>query len=147
VRPLGVEKVIDYHTAKFEDVVKDVDAVTDTVGGDLLERSMRVIRPGGVYATPAGRVDPETGQVHGIRATSPHRADVAKLQLIITLLQSKQITSLVGQVFPLTQAQQAQELSHTGHGRGRIVLHCASRAAYVALSCEQRAAIPPKQGP
>jgi NADPH:quinone reductase-like Zn-dependent oxidoreductase len=59
VRLLGAERVIDYHATQFEDVVKDVDAVIDTVGGDLLKRSMRLIRPGEVYATTAGRVVPE----------------------------------------------------------------------------------------
>ena len=122
VHSLGADQVIDYHTTKFEDVVKNMDAVIDTVGGDLAERSMRVIRPGGVYITVAGRVDPEMGHAHEIRATNARRADVAQLQTIIELLQSKQIVPVVGQVFPLTQARQAQELSQRGHGRGRIIL-------------------------
>jgi NADPH:quinone reductase-like Zn-dependent oxidoreductase len=122
LRSLGAEKAIDYHATKFEDVVKDVHAVIDTVGGDLVERSLQVIRPGGVFVTAAGRVDPAIGQVHGIRAASAHRADVATLRTIVELLQAKQIVPVVGKVFPLTQARQAQELSQTGHGRGRIVL-------------------------
>ncbi len=122
VRSIGAEQVIDYHNTKFEDAVKDVDVVIDTVGGDLLERSLRVIRPGGVYVTTAGRVDPEAGRLHGLRVTSARRADVAKLQSIIELLRSKQIVPYVGPMFPLSQARQAQELSQTGHGRGRIVL-------------------------
>ncbi len=124
-RSIGAEEVISYQTTRFEDVVKDVDAVIDTVGGDLAERSMRVIRPGGVYVTTAGRVDPQLGQAHDIRATNGHRADVAKLQTVMELLQSKKIVPMVGKVFPLTQARQAQELSQTGHGRGRIILRIA----------------------
>ncbi len=125
VRSIGAEEVINYQTTRFEDVVKDVDAVIDTVGGDLAERSMRVIRPGGVYVTTAGRVDPQLGQAHGIRATNGHRADVAKLQTVIELLQSKKIVPMVGKMFSLTQARQAQDLSQTGHGRGRIILRIA----------------------
>ncbi len=122
VRSLGAEKVIDYRTTKFEDVVQDVDAVIDTVGGDIIERSLQVIRPGGILVTVAGRVDPEMGQARGVRATSSRRADTAKLRQITELLESKQLTPEVGKVFPLAQARQAQELSQTGHGRGRIVL-------------------------
>ncbi len=122
VRSLGVEQVIDYHATRFEDIVKNMDVVIDTVGGDLAERSMRVIRPGGVYVTVAGRVALEMGHAHDVRATNARRADVARLQTIIELLQSNQIVPAVGKVFPLTQARQAQELSQTGHGRGRIVL-------------------------
>ncbi len=122
VRSLGAESVIDYQTTQFEDIVKDVDAVIDTVGGDLAERSLRVIRPGGVYVSTAGMVDPKMGQARNIRVVSAHRADTGKLQLIIELLQSKQVRPVVGKVFPLAQARQAQELSQTRHGRGRIIL-------------------------
>ncbi len=122
VRSLGVETVIDYHATKFEDVVQDLDAVIDTVGGDIIERSLQVIRPGGILVTVAGRVDPEMGQARGVRATSSRRADTAKLQQITELLESKQVTPEVGKVYPFAQARQAHELSQTGHGRGRIVL-------------------------
>ena len=122
VRSLGAEKVIDYHANKFEDVIKDVDAVIDTVGGDLIERSLQVIRSGGVFVTVAGMVNPEMGQAHGIRLTRGQRADTTKLQPISELLKSKQLVPEVGRVFPLAEARQAQVLSQTGHGRGRIVL-------------------------
>ena len=122
VRSLGAETVIDYRTTKFEDVVHDVDAVVDTVGGDLIARSLPVIKEGGVFVTVAGMVDPEEGLARGIRATSSRRGDASKLQEISKLLQAKQLVPQVGKVFPLEQARQAQELSATGHGRGRIVL-------------------------
>lgn len=122
VRSLGAEKVIDYQKVKFEDVVRDVDAVIDTVGGDLIERSLPVIRSGGRFVTVAGRVDPEIGEARGIQVTSGRRADTAKLGQISQLLESKKLVPFVGKVFPLAQARQAHELSQTGHGRGRIVL-------------------------
>ena len=125
VRSLGAEKVIDYRTTQFEDVVRDMDAVIDTVGGDLIERSLPVVRKGGIFVTVAGRVDPAQGQARGIRVASGGRPDHAQLQQITDLLQSKQIVPKVGKVFPLAQARQALELSKTGHGRGRIVLQIA----------------------
>jgi NADPH:quinone reductase-like Zn-dependent oxidoreductase len=48
---LGANEVIDYTTTRFEDVVHDVDLVFDTVGGDTLQRSWQVIKPGGVLVT------------------------------------------------------------------------------------------------
>ncbi|HZQ10964.1 MAG TPA: zinc-binding dehydrogenase, partial [Anaerolineae bacterium] len=122
VRSLGAETVIDYQKTKFEDIVNDVDAVIDTVGGDLVERSLRVIQPGGIFVTVAARVDPEMGEAHNIRATSSRRADAEKLKQIAELLASKQLVPVVGETFPLSQAREAQELSQTGHGRGRIIL-------------------------
>lgn len=125
VRSLGAETVIDYQKVKFEDVVRDMDVVIDTVGGDLIERSLPVIRSGGRFVTVAGRVDPEVGEARGIQVTSGRRADTAKLEQISQLLESKQLVPFVGKVFSLAQARQAHELSQTGHGRGRIVLRIA----------------------
>lgn len=124
VRSLGAH-VIDYRTTKFEQVVKDVDVVVDTVGGDLAERSMAVIKPGGIFVTIAGRPDPAMGQSRGIRVTRSRRADTVKLEKIRELLESNQIKPVIGKIFPLAQARQAQEASQTGHGRGRITLHVA----------------------
>ena len=45
VRHLGAEKVVDYHTEKFEESVTGVDVVLDTVGGDTQQRLFRVLKP------------------------------------------------------------------------------------------------------
>lgn len=108
VRALGAETVIDYQTTKFEDVVRDVDAVIDTVGGEMSERSQQVLKPNGIFVTIAKP---------GARA-----ADVARLKDIAALLESQTIIPTVGKIFPLGEAGQAHELIQTGHGRGRIVL-------------------------
>jgi len=122
VRSLGVEQVIDYQATKFEDVVKDIDAVIDTVGGELITRSLQVIKPRGKFVTVAGMVDPEVAESRDIQATSSRRGDAIKLLQISELLESQKICTVVGQTFPLAKAREAQELSQTGHGRGRIVL-------------------------
>jgi NADPH:quinone reductase-like Zn-dependent oxidoreductase len=58
---------------------------------------------------------------------SAGRAAVDKLSEISELLESKQIRAFAGRVYPLSEARQAHEMSQTGHGRGRIVLHIADR--------------------
>ena len=122
VRSLGADQVIDYQTTNFENEVKDVDAVIDTVGGDLIARSLTVIRNGGKYITMAGQVDPEVGTARDILVTMSRRADPSKLEQIAQLLESEKVVPVVGKTFPLSQARQAQELSQTGHARGRIIL-------------------------
>ena len=47
VRQLGGNEAIDYQTQHFEDLVRDVDVVFDTVGGETLKRSWAVFKPGG----------------------------------------------------------------------------------------------------
>ncbi len=50
---LGAEQVIDYQTSRFEEHVKDVDVVFDTVGGETLERSWAVLKAAGRMVTIA----------------------------------------------------------------------------------------------
>ena len=122
VRSLGAEGVIDYDATRFETVLKDLDAVIDTVGGDLPERSFQVIRPGGIFVTVAARLAEEAGRPQNIRAVGGRRASADKLAQISALIEAKQLRPVVGVVFPLSDARRAQELSQTGHGRGRILL-------------------------
>jgi len=121
-KKLGAEQVIDYTTTRFETVVHDLDAVIDTVGGDLHERSLKVLRPGGIFVTVAGRLAPDFGKDHGVRATNGGRASAADLAQITQLIEAGKIKPVVGKVFRLDQVQQAHELSQTGHGTGRILL-------------------------
>src|SRR5215211_1466019 len=122
VRSLGAENVIDYNSTRFENVVHDMDAVIDTVGGDLPERSFQVIRPGGTFVTIAARLSDEAGKAQNIRAVSTGRASADTLKQVSELIEAKQLRPVVGEVFPLADVRQAHELSQSGHGRGRIIL-------------------------
>jgi NADPH:quinone reductase-like Zn-dependent oxidoreductase len=122
VRSLGAENVIDYTSTRFEEVVKDVDAVIDTVGGELIERSFQVIHPGGIFVTVAGRPAGDAGKARNIRVVSAGRPAPDHLQDLVELIEAGQVKPVVGTVFPLGEARQAQELSQAGHGRGRIIL-------------------------
>ncbi len=129
VRSLGAETVIDYNTTPFETVVRDVDVVLDTVGGDVGVRSLQALRPGGLFVTIAGQPPQEEAQKRGVRAAGVGPADPARsgelLRQITGLFESDKIKVQVTNVFPLAQASQAQALGEMGHGRGRIVLHIA----------------------
>jgi NADPH:quinone reductase-like Zn-dependent oxidoreductase len=124
-KPLGAENVIDYNATRFETVLNDMDAVIDTVGGDLPERSFQVIRPGGIFVTIAARLAEDAGKAQNLRAVSAGRASADKLKQVSELIETKQLKPVVGPVFSLAEVRQAQELSQTGHGRGRIVLQIA----------------------
>ncbi|HEX8992289.1 MAG TPA: NADP-dependent oxidoreductase [Anaerolineales bacterium] len=122
VRSLGAEAAIDYGSTPFETVVHDFDAVIDTVGGDLILRSLKVLRRGGIYVTVTGRVPDDAGKAEGVRALGVGRAVNERLRDISELVETHQVRPTVGAVFALGQARQAHELSQTGHGRGRILL-------------------------
>jgi NADPH:quinone reductase-like Zn-dependent oxidoreductase len=122
VRSLGAENVIDYNATPFETVVHDMDVVIDTVGGDIPERSWQVLRPGGIFVTVAARLPEGAGQAQNVKAMTAGRAATENLKQISELIETKTIKPEVGPVFSLAEARQAQELSQTGHGRGRIIL-------------------------
>lgn len=122
LRSLGIETPIDYNATSFETQVHDLDAVIDTVGGELMARSLKVLRPGGIYVTVAGRPPQDAGQAEGVRATSAGRASPDTLHEISNLIESGQMRPVAGPSFPLKEAGRAQALSETRHGHGRIVI-------------------------
>jgi NADPH:quinone reductase-like Zn-dependent oxidoreductase len=124
VRSLGAETVIDYTTTPFEQFVRDVDLVLDTIGGETLQRSMEVVKSGGTLISLLEQPPQEKAQERDIRAlnnavlpTNEH------LRTIAQLIAEGQIKAIAGKTFSLPEAPQAHELSQSGHGRGRIVLH------------------------
>ncbi|HXV44557.1 MAG TPA: NADP-dependent oxidoreductase [Anaerolineae bacterium] len=126
VRSIGAETVIDYITTPFEEVVRDVDFVLDTIGGETLQRSMKIVKRGGTLVSVVAEPSPELAQEYGIRAinnvvfpTSEHLRKVAQL------IDKGYAKPTIRRTFALHEASQAHELVQTGHGRGRIVLHIA----------------------
>ena len=105
VKSLGAEDVIDYTATRFETLLKDLDVVIDTVGGDLPERSFQVIRPGGTFVTIAARLAEDAGKTINIRAVSAGRAPAATLKQVNELIDAKQLKPVVGPVFPLADAR------------------------------------------
>src|SRR5438270_6885484 len=126
LKQLGADVAINYTKTKFEDVVKDVDVVLDSVGKDTLARSYGVVKKGGFIASLVARPDPTELKTHGIRGASisvgPNSSELAEIG---KLIDEKKIKVIVSQTFPLTEAIKAQEQVATGHTRGKIVLKVA----------------------
>ncbi|MBA2678883.1 MAG: NADP-dependent oxidoreductase [Ktedonobacteraceae bacterium] len=126
VRSLGAETVIDYTTTALADVVQDVDLAFALVGGPALEDSLQAIKRGGTLVTIAGQPATEKVQERGVHVTSFHtQVESDLLQTFARLIDEGQIKVAIEQIFPLSEASQAHELSQQGHGRGRIVLRSA----------------------
>jgi len=115
VRRLGADEVIDYRAERFDDVVRDVDVVFDTVGGETLERSWGVLKPGGKLVTVAASGERTSDE--RIRAAyfivEPSRTQLAE---IARLIDGGALRPIVGAVFPLVEARQAYE-HKPAHGK------------------------------
>src|SRR5215813_9389222 len=128
VRGLGAETVVDYKTARFEETVTGVDVVLDTVGGDTQQRSLRVLKPGGILVSVVSPVPETTQKDYGVRAVYFY-VDVttARLNTITELFDSGKLVTDVGTVLPLQEARSAHEmLRGAPHKRGKIVLNIAA---------------------
>ncbi|HLZ53779.1 MAG TPA: zinc-binding dehydrogenase, partial [Verrucomicrobiae bacterium] len=124
VRMLGAEQVIDYQTSRFEGMVRDVDVVFDTVGGETLERSWQVLKPGGKLVTIAAQSAGATEQ-HVRNAFLLVRADGRQLGQIATLIDAGDLRVFVEGTFPLARAREAYARAHQGKMRGKIALRVA----------------------
>ncbi len=86
LRNLGANTVIDHKTQRFEEEVREADAVIDLVGGETQKRSFQVLRRGGKLISAVSPPDQHLAQSHGVKATfflvnvtSQHLAEIAGL--------------------------------------------------------------------
>ncbi len=120
---LGALEVIDYTHERFEEKVKDVDVVLDTVGGETQQRSWGVLRRGGILISIVSPVAAEKAASLGLRGAffvvEPNRAQLIQLG---DLIEKRTLRVIVGAVLPLGRAREAFEQASAGHKRGKIVL-------------------------
>ena len=122
VRGLGAETVVDYHAGNFEASVRPVDVVIDTVGGNTRNRSLQVLKAGGILVSVVSDTPlPSSSNVR----TAFFYVDVTtdRLNAISKLFESEKLSPQVGTVLPLSQARDTHEmLAGKPHKRGKIVL-------------------------
>jgi NADPH:quinone reductase-like Zn-dependent oxidoreductase len=129
VRGLGAERILDFRRERFEDSLAGVDVVLDTIGGDTQQRSLRVLKPGGILVSVVSRVPEAMQKRYGVRSAYFY-VDVttARLNKITELFDSGKLVTHVGTVLPLEDAHIAHEmLAGRPHRRGKIVLDIDSR--------------------
>lgn len=123
LQQLGVDEFIDYTSTQFENVVRDVDVVFDTIGDDTQERSWQVLKPGGILVSVISPPSQETADKHGVRQAYVFiQPNAAWLTEIAGLIDAGEVKPIVETVLPLSEARKAHELSASGHTRGKIVL-------------------------
>ncbi|MFH9011170.1 NADP-dependent oxidoreductase [Streptomyces sp. NPDC017943] len=126
LREIGVDEAVDYRETDFTEVVKDVDVVLDTIGGDNALRSLRVLRPGGVLVSilPGGSDElyEEAGRL-GVRALRMLvDADRGGMEAVADLLRTGKLRATIAGTFPLSAAARAHEQGDTGRTTGKLVL-------------------------
>jgi NADPH:quinone reductase-like Zn-dependent oxidoreductase len=123
VRSLGADEIIDYNAQDFTRVVSGCDAVFDTVGGDVAQKSFAVLRPGGraaFIASGAQAPKPERGDVTSLRPAVGRAR--APLERVAELVAAGTVRPPEVKLFRLSQAAEAHRVSEGRHFRGKLVL-------------------------
>ncbi|MFJ8000781.1 NADP-dependent oxidoreductase [Streptomyces sp. NPDC096310] len=148
VKDLGADEVVDYTKQTFESVLDGYDVVLDTLGGETLEKSLRVLKPGGKVISVAGPPDAAFARELGANAflrlamsalsfrTRRHaarrgvtysflfmKADGDQLRALTPLIDAGTIRPVVDRVFPFDQTREALEYVEKGSARaGKVVV-------------------------
>jgi len=147
VKSLGADVVIDYKHNDFETVVRDYDVVLDTQGGQTLEKSLRVVKPGGKVISVAGPPDPGFATDFGlnwllvqalrvlsfrIRRRAKRRgvsysflfmeASGRQLRELASLIDSGALRPVIDRIFPFQSTAEALAYVEKGRAKGKVVV-------------------------
>ena len=147
VKRLGADVVIDYRKDDFEAVLKDYDVVLNSLSGATLEKSLQVLKPGGILISLPGPPDPAYAAEIGaswivslamrvmsyrIRRSAKRRrvrysflmmrASGDQLREIASLIDSGSVRPVVDRVFPFEATKEAMAYVETGRAKGKVVV-------------------------
>lgn len=123
LQQLKADEVIDYRTTKFEDIVRDIDVVFDTVGGETLERSFSVLKKGGFLVSAVNSPSEAVSTAHSVQGAKVFaKPNAARLKEVAALIDAGLVKTIVETILPLKEVRKGHESSQSGHTRGKIVL-------------------------
>lgn len=128
LKNLGVDYPINYKEEKFEELATNLDAVMDTMGGDVLYRSIACVKSGGkVVCLPSStKDDPKAIELAKERDVEliwfMMHPEQESLQEFATLLEAKQLKVKIEKIFPLNEIIQAHEAVESHGVSGKIVI-------------------------
>lgn len=122
-KSLGADEVIDYKLQDVSIIVKDVDLVADTAGGETQTKLFQVLKPGGKLLSIAMPPSQELAEKYNVKASFVVSDISAKtLQNGIDLIKVGKFKTIVSKTFKLEEAAIAQDFLTAGGVNGKVVL-------------------------
>jgi NADPH:quinone reductase-like Zn-dependent oxidoreductase len=123
---LGASEHIDYEKQRFEDVLYGIDFVLDAIGGDYIDRSLKVLKPGGtIISIPSGASEnvSEKAKANGLNGYKfSVRSNGKNMKDISDLLQKGLVKSYISKTFSFDEMQSAHLQIETGKTKGKVVV-------------------------
>jgi NADPH:quinone reductase-like Zn-dependent oxidoreductase len=120
VLEMGADRFVDLEQDRWWDTVGPVDVVYDTVGGDVLARSVGLVKPGGALVTviaPPPEIRSDIRTIHFVRETAR-----AQLVEIAALVDAGTLRAHVSAVYPLSETRAAFSDQANRTVRGKVIL-------------------------
>lgn len=122
-KSLGADEVIDYKLQDVSTIIKDVDLVVDTAGGEAQEKLFQVVKPGGRLLSIVSPPSLELAEKFNVQARFVASEISPKtLQKGMELIENGKFKSIVSKTFKLEEAAIAQDFLTAGSVNGKVVL-------------------------
>jgi alcohol dehydrogenase len=123
VQDIGADKVIDYKTQSFEELLNDYDAVFDTIGGETYTKSFKVLKKGGIIVSMLEHPNSELIQRFGVKAIFQFtQVNNDRLARLAQWVDKNNLKINIDKTFILDEAAKALDYVKDVHPRGKIVL-------------------------
>jgi NADPH:quinone reductase-like Zn-dependent oxidoreductase len=117
---LGADTFVDLEQDRWEDAVGQVDVVFATIGGDILDRSSAIVKPGGALVSVAGPPPTDRDDIRTVHFV--REGNRSQLVELARLVDSGQLRPQVGAVYPLADAREAFMAKSTQSIPGKVIL-------------------------
>jgi NADPH:quinone reductase-like Zn-dependent oxidoreductase len=125
-KELGAEQIIDYRSQRFDEMLRDLDGVLDTIGGETYVRSFKVLKKGGRLVSMLEPPREDLMRDYGVEAIAQFTQVTAeRLALLAELVDQGAVKVHVDRIFPLQQAAEALQSLEKTPPKGKVVLKIA----------------------
>jgi len=123
VKNLGADVVIDYKTQKFEDELSDYDLVFDTMGGEIMNNSFKILKKGGSMVSIKGQDTEELAKQYDVNFEVFFMWPSGEMLTHLTqLINDEVLKPTIDRSYSFEQVQEAYDYLQTGHAKGKVVI-------------------------
>jgi len=123
VQSLGADKIIDYKSQDFEELVHDYDAVYDTIGGQTYTKSFNVLKKSGIIVSMLEQPNSELIQRFGVKAIFQFtQVNKDRLTQLAQWIDQNNIKMHIDKTFSLDESAKALDYVKDVHPRGKVIL-------------------------